>query len=90
MTKKRERLLTIAAAAHIVGRSAATLRLWEQSGKLVPERDSSGRRLYRESTVRALALALPERPHRAGRDTDGASVGGHRTGAGAVPAPSSS
>ena len=48
-------LLTIGDAARLVGRSQWTLIDWERKGVLVPDRDSSGRRLYRVEEVRRVA-----------------------------------
>jgi predicted site-specific integrase-resolvase len=53
-----EPLLTIMAAARIVNRSPETLRLWERQGRISPRRDSSGRRLYRESELRTAASSV--------------------------------
>jgi predicted site-specific integrase-resolvase len=58
MAGSREPLLTIAAAARVVDRSPETLRLWERQGRIAPLRDSSGRRLYRASEVRAVASSI--------------------------------
>lgn len=45
-------LLPIGEAAKLLGVSLSTLRRWEESGKLVPERTRGGRRRYRLSVLR--------------------------------------
>jgi putative resolvase len=41
-----KKLVDIKEAAHVLGVSATTLRRWEQSGKLIPERTHGGHRRY--------------------------------------------
>lgn len=45
-------LLPIGEAAKLLGVSLTTLRRWEESGRLVPERTKGGRRRYRLSQIR--------------------------------------
>lgn len=45
-------LLPIGEAAKLLGVSMTTLRRWEESGRLVPERTKGGRRRYRLSQIR--------------------------------------
>jgi hypothetical protein len=58
VTMPMRTLLTISAAARLVGRSASTLRAWERRGLLHPARDSAGRRLYRASQVMEAAASI--------------------------------
>lgn len=56
-------LLTIKQASMLLGVSEQTLRNWENSGKLVPQRTSGGHRRYLESQINPLRkkqLSLPE------------------------------
>ena len=47
-----DKLIAIGEAAKLLGVSQTTLRRWEDSGKLVPERTRGGRRRYRLSSIR--------------------------------------
>ena len=47
---------TISSAAHEVGVTPVTLRAYEARGVIVPERDSSGRRLYSDQDIEAARL----------------------------------
>jgi putative resolvase len=47
-----DRLISIGEAAKLLGVSLTTLRRWEASGKLVPERTKGGRRRYALSNLR--------------------------------------
>ena len=47
-----DRLISIGEAAKLLGVSLTTLRRWEASGKLVPERTKGGRRRYALSSLR--------------------------------------
>ena len=58
MTADMRTLLTISAAARLVGRSASTLRAWERRGLLHPARDSAGRRLCSASQVTGAAASI--------------------------------
>src|SRR3989344_1581769 len=50
-TAQSKSLISISKAAKILGFSADTLRNWEASGKLIPERTSGGARRYRLSEL---------------------------------------
>ena len=54
-------LLTISTAARVLNRSVFTLRQWERQGKLVPIRDSGGRRLYNAEEVHQMAASMTPR-----------------------------
>lgn len=47
-----DRLVSIGKASKLLGVSVTTLRRWEKSGKLVPERSPTGRRLYDVAKIR--------------------------------------
>lgn len=51
MNTDDRQLFTISGAARLVGRCPGTLLYWERRGWLVPQRDSSGRRLYTAQQV---------------------------------------
>ena len=46
-----DKLITIGAAAELLGVSHTTLRRWEKSGRLVPERTAGNQRRYRLSQI---------------------------------------
>lgn len=43
--------VTIGEASVLIGRSADTLRRWEEEGLIVPDRDRRGRRIYRDHHI---------------------------------------
>jgi excisionase family DNA binding protein len=50
----KEQMLTTSEAAKILRVHVKTLQRWDRTGELVAERSPSGRRLYKESTIKAL------------------------------------
>ena len=50
----KEQMLTTSEAAKILRVHVKTMQRWDRSGELRAERSPSGRRLYRESAVKAL------------------------------------
>jgi excisionase family DNA binding protein len=48
---KMDKLITISEAAERLGISPTTLRRWEESGKLIPERTQGNQRRYRLSQI---------------------------------------
>jgi excisionase family DNA binding protein len=49
-----EQMLTTSEAAKILRVHVKTMQRWDRSGELIAERSPSGRRLYRESAIKAL------------------------------------
>lgn len=63
ITVEGDSLLTIKQASILLGVSEQTLRNWESSGKLIPQRTDGGHRRYLESQINPLRkkqLSLPE------------------------------
>lgn len=52
--------LRVSEAAKILGVTSQTLRNWEKSGKLVPERTPGGQRKYVVAEIQRLAIDLPK------------------------------
>jgi excisionase family DNA binding protein len=50
-----DKLMNIGEAAERLGISPTTLRRWEQSGKLIPERTQGNQRRYRLSQIEPVA-----------------------------------
>jgi excisionase family DNA binding protein len=63
-------LLMVNDAAKILRKSEQTVRWYEKEGKLAAIRTAGGRRLFKESDVRALAAKLSEQ-HPAPVESDG-------------------
>jgi DNA-binding transcriptional MerR regulator len=58
-----ENFLMTQDAARVLGKSPETVRGYERTGKLTAIRTVSGRRLFKESDVKALAAKLSEQPN---------------------------
>ena len=72
-----DKLLSIGEAAEWLGVSPMTLRRWEASGKLMPERTAGNQRRYRLSQIDPTATSLPTLPTPARKTLAYARVSSH-------------
>lgn len=52
--------IRVTEAAKLLGVTAQTLRNWEKSGRLIPERTPGGQRMYQLAAIKRLAVDLPK------------------------------